>query len=72
MGDARIPVSEETRDELLTPLKRGNDTYDDVIRREIGNGGETPMLSEIASRLAAIEARLDTLENGGGRGGDDD
>lgn len=30
--DARIPVTAHTRDRLRA-LKRGNDTYEDVIRR---------------------------------------
>jgi len=32
--DARIPVTPETRDQLRA-LKRGSDTYEDVIRRLI-------------------------------------
>lgn len=32
MGDKRIPISESNRNELKS-LKRGDDTYDDVIER---------------------------------------
>lgn len=36
MGSKRIPISGENRD-ALTDLKRGDDTYDDVIERLLGD-----------------------------------
>jgi len=32
-ADTRVPLSKETRDELLFPMKEPGDSYDDVIRR---------------------------------------
>lgn len=70
MGETRIPVSEETRDEILKPRKRGGESYDDLIRRlvagesdagGVGNlepfGGEVPALDE-----DAIDELFDELE----------
>lgn len=31
--NTRVPVSKETRDEILRPLKRGGETYDELLRR---------------------------------------
>lgn len=30
---ARLPCTVETRDEVLKPLKRGNETYDELLRK---------------------------------------
>lgn len=32
-SETRLPCSTETRDEVLRPLKRGGETYDDLLRR---------------------------------------
>jgi len=66
-SEKRIPVSEATRDEILKPRKRGDDTYDDVIRRMAGDGEGvgveatvTPTLDEDAvdEMVERIEERL--------------
>lgn len=31
--DSRLPCSSETRDEYLKPLKLGDETYDELLRR---------------------------------------
>jgi hypothetical protein len=55
MGITRIPVSESTRDEVLKPRKRGDDTYDDVIQRLAG-ADDTPT----PDATATIKPELDT------------
>ena len=32
-ADTTIPVSKETREKLLRPLKRGGQSYDDLLRK---------------------------------------
>lgn len=31
--DTRLPVASSTRDEILRPLKRGGESYDELLRR---------------------------------------
>lgn len=32
-SETRLPCSVETREEILRPLKRGGETYDDLLRK---------------------------------------
>jgi hypothetical protein len=31
-SETRVPCSKETRDDVLRPLKRGGETYDELLR----------------------------------------
>ena len=48
--DTRLPCSKETRDEILYPLKKPQESYDDLLRRiskgYIKNAPENEFLSE--------------------------
>ena len=39
--DSAIPVSRETRENVIKPLKRGGETYDALLRR-LAEGHEDP------------------------------
>lgn len=64
----RIPLAEETR-ERLKDRKRGDDTYDDVIQRLLGDGADnaefsttakiTPTLDDEA--LAAVREQVESV-----------
>ena len=65
MGDKRIPISEANRD-ALTQLKRGDDTYDDVIERlldgepsgSVGGYGFISPLAEGDAPNETLDARV--------------
>lgn len=38
--DTRLPISTETRDEILFPLKEPGESYDDLVRRLASDADE--------------------------------
>lgn len=69
----RIPVTRATRDDVIKPLKRGDETYDDVIRRLASDGGGGPTVTidaddiftdDVLDRLASSVAEAADLEIG--------
>lgn len=68
----RVPLSKATRDEILKPLKQGDETYDDVIRRLAANGDD-PTACDIdedriieALRQEVRDVLRETVANMGG------
>ena len=65
MGTTRLPVREVTRDEILKPLKRGDETYDDLLRRLAGesdgaeHGVTVPVTPELDTE--AVDELADDL-----------
>ena len=58
MGDKRIPISEANRD-ALTELKRGDDTYDDVIERLLDGGAVSECDCDADSIAETVAGRLE-------------
>lgn len=80
MGDKRIPISEENREELKA-LKRGQETYDDVLDRlltapslpddevdSIGDALDDDELAIIGTENAVVDELVARLEAATGDG----
>ncbi len=63
MGDKRIPISEENR-ERLKAKKRGDETYDDVVERLMGDEGKAELTAEVTPELDAdaVDDLVDELQ----------
>lgn len=62
MGDKRIPLTEDTRDRLKQ-RKRGDDTYEDVILRLLGDG-DTDFTATAEIQPTLDEDALDEIAEG--------
>lgn len=65
MGETRIPVSEETRDEILKPRKRGGESYDDLLRRLVDDESDFDVTATVTPTLdeEAMDELFDELES---------